>query len=607
MYMPANAFFVYLKNQVQRYLIVLVFFSLKLHAQNNLFVPVKFYYQFSPETQEPPQLPQTILSDSQSISNTINEIILKLNGQGFLAANVSSETREADTTYITISVGAPYRWIALRKGDVIQEAITGSGFREKDFEGKTFSPDKYAMAANAILNYLERNGYPFATLKLDSLSFDSNTIEASWNLELNGYTIFDTIELIGDANIKKWYLQKYLNIKNGNPYNEQSVKRFDNRLSQLPFITVSRNSSLYFYGNKAKPILFVQNRNANNIDGIIGFAPNTQLNDGSLLVTGEANLKLQNLFASGKSVDLNFRSFMGNSQELKFKFVFPYLFKSNVGIDYDLNLLKQDTTFLDVRNTIGLQYRIIGEDYVRFFYSVQSTTSINVDTNFILQNKTLPDAVDLVNFQYGMSLKLVHYDYYINPRKGFGIDFTGSVGVKNIERNPTIDALILTSPDGNTYSIYDSLALRMVQYSLQGDMDWFVPIYKLLVSRVQLKGGQILAPQLFSSELFRIGGIRSLKGFDEQVIFASSYIILNTEIRYLIQRNAHVLLFWNGAYYRNEIRTPVIADTPFGFGAGLNFETGNGLFSLFYAIGSEQNNPINFSAAKVHFGYTNYF
>jgi hemolysin activation/secretion protein len=147
----------------------------------------------------------------------------------------------------------------------------------------------------------------------------------------------------------------------------------------------------------------------------------------------------------------------------------------------------------------------------------------------------------------------------------------------------------------------------MVQYSLQGDMDWFVPIYKLLVSRVQLKGGQILAPQLFSSELFRIGGIRSLKGFDEQVIFASSYIILNTEIRYLIQRNAHVLLFWNGAYYRNEIRTPVIADTPFGFGAGLNFETGNGLFSLFYAIGSEQNNPINFSAAKVHFGYTNYF
>lgn len=605
--MPANAFFVYLKNQVQRYLIVIVFFSLKLHAQNNLFVPVKFYYQFYPETQEPSQLPQTILLDSQSISNTINEIILKLNGQGFLAANVSSETRENDTIYITISVGAPYRWIALRKGDVIQEAITGSGFREKDFEGKTFSPDKYEKAANTILNYLERNGYPFATLKLDSLSIDSNTIEASWNLELNGYTIFDTIEIIGDANIKKWYLQKYLSVKTGNPYNEQLVKRFDNRLSQLPFLTVSRNSSLYFYGNKAKPIVFLQNRNANNIDGIIGFAPNTQLNDGSLLVTGEANLKLQNLFASGKSVDLNFRSFMGNSQELRFKFVFPYLFKSNVGIDYDLKLLKQDTTFLDVRNTIGLQYRIVGEDYVRFFYSVQSTTSISVDTNFILQNKILPDAVDLVNFQYGMSLKLVHYDYYINPRKGFGIDFTGSVGVKNIERNPTIDALRLASTDGRTYNIYDSLALRMVQYSLQGDMDWFVPIYKLLVSRVQLKGGQILAPQLFSSELFRIGGIRSLKGFDEQVIFASSYIILNTEIRYLIQRNAHILLFWNGAYYRNEIRTPIISDTPFGFGAGLNFETGNGLFSLFYAIGSEQNNPINFNRAKVHFGYTNYF
>ncbi len=605
--MPANAFFVYLKNQVQRYLIVLVFFSLKLHAQNNLFVPVKFYYHYPEESRALGIAAKAILSDTLSIPISINDAILKLNEQGYLSAKVISETWVADTLQVAIDAGAIYHWIALRKGNVIQEAITGSGFREKDFVSNKFSPEKYVRSANAILNYLERNGYPFARLKLDSISIDSNTIEAAWNLELNSYTVFDTIEMIGDANIKKWFLQKYLSVKTGNPYNEQLVKKFDNRLSQLPFLTVSRNSSLYFYGNKAKPIVFVQNRNANNIDGIIGFAPNTQLNDGSLLITGEANLKLQNLFASGKSIDLNFRSFMGNSQELKFKFVFPYLFKSNIGIDYDLKLLKQDTTFLDVRNTIGLQYRIIGEDYVRFFYSVQSTTTISVDTNQILQTASLPDATDLVNYQYGISFKLVHYDYYINPRKGFGIDFTGSVGVKNIEQNPTIDALRIPLPDGNTYNIYDSVELRMVQYSLQGDLDWFVPVYKLLVSRIQLKGGQLLAPQLYSSELFRIGGIRSLKGFDEQAIFASSYIILNTEIRYLIQRNAHVMLFWNGAYYRNEIRSPIISDTPFGFGGGINFETGNGLFSLYYAIGKEQNNPIDFNRAKVHFGYTNYF
>jgi hemolysin activation/secretion protein len=112
---------------------------------------------------------------------------------------------------------------------------------------------------------------------------------------------------------------------------------------------------------------------------------------------------------------------------------------------------------------------------------------------------------------------------------------------------------------------------------------------------------------LFINELFRIGGIRTLKGFDEQAIFASTYLIVNTELRYLLQQNSNVILFWNGAYYRNSVRSPVLTDRPYGFGAGFNFETGAGIFSIFYAVGKEFNNPIDFNKAKVHFGFVNYF
>lgn len=67
------------------------------------------------------------------------------------------------------------------------------------------------------------------------------------------------------------------------------------------------------------------------------------------------------------------------------------------------------------------------------------------------------------------------------------------------------------------------------------------------------------------------------------------------------------MLFWNGAWYANTVRTPVISDRPYGFGAGLNFETGAGIFSLYYAVGRQFNNPVEFNKAKVHFGFVNYF
>jgi hemolysin activation/secretion protein len=109
------------------------------------------------------------------------------------------------------------------------------------------------------------------------------------------------------------------------------------------------------------------------------------------------------------------------------------------------------------------------------------------------------------------------------------------------------------------------------------------------------------------NELFRIGGIRTLKGFDEQSIFASRYLITTVEYRYLFQQMANLVLFWNGAYYENIARSPLISDKPYGFGAGLTMETKAGVFSLYYAMGKAFNNPLDWSKAKVHFGLVNYF
>ena len=509
---------------------------------------------------------------------------------------IKSDTMGSDAYFVE---GQKFKGIQIRIGNANPEIFSEAGFKENDIKRKPISVNEYYQSCERILKFYEEEGFPFASVKLDSIQFDTVNVTASFNINQGRFISFDTLHVVGNAKIKKWYLQRYLGITPTMPYQENLISGINNRINQLPFLSANRKAGVYFYGNKAIPFLYIDTRKSSSFDGIIGFAPNSQNNNNTLLVTGEANIKFQNLFESGKSFELNYRSFLGNSQDLKIKFVFPYIFRSKIGFDYNLSFLKQDTTYLDVRHEFGLQYRFIGTDYIRFFYQIQTTSLITVDTNKLKLSGTLPDANDLINSQYGIAMRFTRLDYLQNPRKGYFIELSGSIGNKQIIKNQTIESV-----ESNAY---DGVKLITTQYKFNLNSDNYIQLSKYTTLRAQLMGGYLQSPRLFLNELFRIGGIRTLKGFDEQSIFADRYLIANTEFRYLLQQNSNFLLFWNGAYYKNNVRIPAISDKPYGFGAGLNIESKAGVFSLYYALGKAFNNPIEVSKAKVHFGYVNYF
>ena len=94
---------------------------------------------------------------------------------------------------------------------------------------------------------------------------------------------------------------------------------------------------------------------------------------------------------------------------------------------------------------------------------------------------------------------------------------------------------------------------------------------------------------------------------NEQAIFASSYAIPSVEFRYLLEKNSYLAAFFDYAWYERKTVTEYTSDTPFGFGAGLSFQTNAGVFSLFYALGKQFNNPIEFRSGKIHFGFASLF
>lgn len=457
-----------------------------------------------------------------------------------------------------------------------------------------------------VLLNMEQNGFPFARFTLDSLLADSDGISLKIKFDKGPYLTYDSIDVGGNARISKAFLHYYLGININEPYNEKQVKLIDSKLSELPYIKVARPTGVYFSGNRAKLYLYLENKKASSFDGIIGFAPNSQINN-KLVLTGDLNLRLLNLAGSGKNLSLSFKSFLSGSQDLQAQFFWPFFLKTKIGIDYTFKLLRFDTTYIELFNDITLQYALTGTNFVKLFFQQQQVNVLSPDTLFVRQTKQLPQFTDVKTSYYGLGFRFAKLDYALNPRRGYLLDLDIAAGAKRILENNLIKEISLQSASGENYTVYDSLNRSTLQYKFNGQGAWYLPISKNWVWVNQMKVGWVYNSQLFLNELYRIGGIKTLKGFDEQSIFASTFAMLNIEMKYLFQQNSGFLLFANGAYYTNAAVAGSPSDWPWGVGAGMNLETGAGLFSLYYAVGSQKGNPLAWRNAKIHFGLLNFF
>ncbi len=589
---------------MKKLLLIILFitgaYGLKAQPAYKLFIT---YQPAQPASSK--QLPARAFADSMGLSAEVNHLLLNCFDASFLMAAVQSLQISNDTAFVMINLGTTFKIAQLRQGNIPTEWFTNTGFRLNHLRGQAYSPSALVKNMRLILDFAQNNGYPFATIALDSIVMDTSSLSASFKLEKNALIYFDTLDFGGTAMIKKRFLQNYANINPGSLYNESALTNLDARLSELPFLKVVRPMGIYFYGNKARPVVYLDNRKASSFDGIIGFAPNSALNN-KLVITGDINLKLQNLLGSGKSLEVNYRSFLSGSQDLQMKFNWPYFMNTRMGIDYAFRFLKYDTTYLDLFNDIGLQYRFAGNNYLKVFYQVQKVSLLQVDTNAILLNGALPVFNDVKNDLYGLGVRRSKLNYFLNPSKGYLVEMDIGAGTKRIIRNSTINSLRIPA-GGESYNLYDSLKLVTMQYRANLNFSKYFRLPSNFVLLTQARAAIVYAQNLFLNELFRIGGLKTLKGFDEQSIFANKYGIANIELRYLFQQNSSFILFGNAAWYQNAVRKPILEDTPWGVGAGMNIETGAGIFSLYYAVGKQRNNPVEIRNAKIHFGFINYF
>jgi outer membrane protein assembly factor BamA len=596
-------------------LCLLVFLlSFRLCAQERFTVQYEFVDKDSSFSTETLGL-QYSFANRMSCDQYLASIPSLLKGKGYMTASLDSIAFDSAAARAWIYLGGSYKWANINTSLADKKMLGSIGWKEKLFSNRPLDFTSLGSWQEKMLNYYENNGYPFARIELDSLQIESEKVYANLKTEKGPQYRIDSIRVFGKAKISNYFLRQYLGIENGSIYRKEKLQNISRRLVELPYLREIRPWDITMAGTGSILNLYIDPKKSSQVDLLIGFLPaNDQLGGHKLLLTGEANINLKNALGGGETIGANWQQLQPQSPRLNLLFEQPFLFHTPFGINFSFDLLKKDSSYLNLNAQFGLQYLSSGKQNGRIFIQSFITNLLpgGIDTGLIKSSKMLPSFIDAATTNLGVDYRFNNTDYRFNPRKGNEFNIVTSAGIRNIKKSTTITNLTKDA-SGNDFdfsSLYDTLKLNSYLLKIRWNGAHYFRMGKQSVLKTSVNSGWIQSQNIFRNEIFQIGGYRLLRGFDEESVYATGYAVLTAEFRYLIGLNSYFFGFtdWGWAKNKSYGTDPASnAHNYLGIGMGMAFETKAGIFNLSYAVGKREDSNLSLRQSKIHFGLVSLF
>lgn len=446
-------------------------------------------------------------------------------------------------------------------------------------EAKVF-PNYFEVETKNLENTLKlinkriaEQGDPFTTLKLEHIKKESSdVITANLKIKTNQKRRIDKIIVKGYEKFPKSYLKRFLKLKTGQSFNLEEIKDKTEKLQNLRFAKEVKSPEVLFTNDSTTLYLYAEKTKSNNFDGYLGFGTNENTN--RIDFDGYIDLRLINNLNYGESLNIFYKSDEIDQQTFDVSFSAPYLFSSPIGLDVALNIFRKDSTFSTTTQQAKLNYQI------------NSNQKINVGLKGSVSSDLLNTNSNLIN-DYKSNFYQIGYNY-IKPQFydplfpiNFWFDFNASFG------NRTQDGKSLQQ---NAFNIE---AYKIINLNKRNSFF------------IRLSGASLTSDNYLDNELFRFGGINSIRGFEENSLVANLFGVLNTEYRYRLSNGIYIHSVIDAAYFENEITAS--KTKLFGFGFGFGLLTKAGLFKLNYSSGKTENIPFKLSNSKIHVSLTTRF
>ncbi|MBX2992528.1 MAG: BamA/TamA family outer membrane protein [Bacteroidetes bacterium] len=441
-----------------------------------------------------------------------------------------------------------------------------------------------------LLGRYERIGFPFVQCHVENIRLHSgnetDTLDIELKIDEGSKVAIDEIRVEGNTETNPSVVVRETRIGPGEVYNRAKVNAIKARLNRLSIFSDVSDPELYVRNNTSGLLIKVKEGSTNTFDGVIGYIPGSGI-DQSGYVTGLVSVSMRNLFGTGRKLSFKWAREDRFSQELGVRYLEPWILGLPANIGGGFLQRQQDTSY--VRRVVDLKAELmISEELsVAGLFNSEKVIPSAGDSLFVRVFESTITSV-------GAELVYDTRDDAFSPVSGARYRTDYQYGRKRISRIPAI--------------LQNTIPARVTVQRFTLDMDFFLSTFSRQVLAVGIHGRELRSARPEEGEMFRLGGSRSLRGFRENQFLGSRLTWSNTEYRFLLARRSFFYGFVDAGYYfrPEEIDRliPKAEGFRYGYGIGIQLETGIGVLAVSFAIGSD--NP-SFGNGKIHFGLVNDF
>lgn len=505
------------------------------------------------------------------LENELNKLKDKLARLGYIDTTIDSINRKNDTLFNAyLFLGQKIERIRIKYEDNFNIELL-------NFITKNSGKDYFEIAISEVentlntLNYkIAEQGDPFSTLHLVNITKeDLDLITAELKVVTNQKRRIDKVIIKGYEKFPKSYIKRFLKLKKGETFNLNEIKEKVETIEDLRFANKLRDPEVLFTKDSTTLYLYIEKTRTNNFDGFLGFGTNENTN--KIEFDGYLDLRLNNNLNYGETLDLFYKSDEIDQQTFTVDTDLPYMFGSPVGVQVGLNIFRKDTTFSNTKQYAKINYQINSQHRIAVgISSTQSTNLLDSDTSILNDYTTNYYTLGYVFTKPQFYDPLFPINSLLDFSMGFG-DRENDLGIKK-----------QTVFNIDTYKIFNLNPNNSIY--------------------TRFNGAILTSDDYLDNELFRFGGINSIRGFEENSLVANLYGVINTEYRYRLSNGIYIHSVLDAAYFENQITNT--KEKLFGFGFGLGLLTNAGLFRLNYSSGKSENRQFKLSDSKVHVSLT---
>jgi len=410
---------------------------------------------------------------------------------------------------------------------------------------------------NEISNYFEKRGNSFTRANLTRLIQKNSKIRADLTINVSQKRKIDEVIIKGYSNISKKYLEKSLHLNKKTSFNLEVILDATKIINSIPFIEQTKQPEVLFTKDSTFLYLYLEKKTMNSINGIIGFSTNE---NSKIILNGDLDLQLSNVFNGGENFNLNWKSYE-NTSLLKTNLDLPVVLNSDVSFKGNFILTKQDTLYTSSQGKLNVIYNI------NHFHSIGGI-------------------VDFENSNVSFNNLIETYEDF--KKTNFGITYTFSKLLNNGKSPFTFSLSYLKGKKNNNNKQENLNLLIENNFNLNTKNNIYL----------KLTGQVLNSSNISKNEMYKIGGFNSLRGFDELSILTSKYALTNLEYQYYLNKKNFFYSITDFAF-ANTIDN-LNNESLLGLGLGYVFTTKNSILNFSYVTGNTLNSDVKNQKSKVY-------